>query len=53
MLVTPSLFSPEGAAIYLAMSRTGVYALIKQGRLQAKRLGKRTLIERAELLISP
>ena len=49
MLSAPALFSPEDAAVYLAMSRTGVYALIKQGRLQARRFGKRTLIERAEL----
>ena len=49
MLFAPALFSPEDAAIYLAMSRTGIYSLVKQGRLQAKRFGKRTLIERAEL----
>lgn len=39
---------PEAVAA-TGISRTGIYELIKAGRLRVRKVGTRTLIERAEL----
>jgi excisionase family DNA binding protein len=39
---------PEAVAA-IGISRTGIYELIKAGRLRVRKVGTRTLIERAEL----
>lgn len=42
-------YSPEDAAIVTARSRTRIYGAIKSGELLARKDGKATIIERAEL----
>ena len=40
----PILVSVNGAAQALDLGRTSIYALIKEGRLETVKLGRRTLI---------
>ena len=42
-------YSPDRAAELLGVGRTYLYELIGDGRLDARKLGKRTLITRASL----
>ena len=43
--IAPTLFSPEGFAQSLGISRATVYRAMKAGELKAKKLGRRTVIE--------
>lgn len=43
------LLRVETAAVLLGIGRTKVYALIKRGRIPTVRIGRRTLIHRADL----
>ncbi len=51
----PIATSVNGAASALSLGRTSIYALIKAGRLEAVKLGRRTLITTASIraLIDP
>lgn len=46
----PIAYSPSQAAAALSIGRTALFALIREGRLPAKKLGSRTLIRRADLI---
>lgn len=41
----PIVVSVQGAADALSLGRTSIYALIKDGRLEKVKLGRRTLIK--------
>jgi hypothetical protein len=41
----PAALSPEGAGIYLSLSKRAIYLLIADGVLIAKRSGARTLVD--------
>ena len=41
----PLTVSIEGAAKALGLGRTSVYQLIKEGRLEAFKMGRRTLVK--------
>jgi excisionase family DNA binding protein len=43
------LLRVETAAVLLGIGRTKMYALIKRGRIPTVRIGRRTLIHRADL----
>ena len=45
----PIATSVNGAARALSLGRTSIYALIKEGRLEAIKLGRRTLITTASI----
>jgi len=47
--VEPIATSVKDAAKALSLGRTSVYALIKQGRLERVKLGRRTLITVASI----
>jgi len=43
--IEPAALSPEGAGIYLSLSKRAIYLLIADGVLIAKRSGARTLVD--------
>lgn len=45
----PAAFDVMGAARYIGMGKTSLYAEIKAGNIVAKRFGRRTVIPRSEL----
>jgi excisionase family DNA binding protein len=51
----PIATSVNGAAKALSLGRTSIYELIKSGRLETVKLGRRTLIKTASIraLINP
>jgi excisionase family DNA binding protein len=42
-------YSPEDAARYLGIGRTTLYTLIKEGKVSAVKIGRRTVVPRSEL----
>jgi excisionase family DNA binding protein len=48
----PIATSINGAAKALSLGRTSIYALIKKGRLEAVKVGRRTLIKTASVRAS-
>jgi excisionase family DNA binding protein len=48
--VEPLTYGPADAAAALGVSRAQVYELLAQGELHGRKMGRRTLISRAELV---
>ena len=49
MEITPIWLSPAEASHHARIGKTRLYELLKSGALRPRKLGKRTLISRAEL----
>ncbi len=45
----PEAFTPEQAAFFLGCGKTTLFRLIKERKLEARKLGRKTLILRVEL----
>ena len=45
----PAAFDIRGACAYAAVNRTALYAAFTDGRLSPRKLGRRTLVMRADL----
>jgi excisionase family DNA binding protein len=50
MVVEPEAFSIGEACIFLGIGRTMLYQLVNSGQLRARKLGKRTLFLRKDLM---
>jgi len=49
ILLEPLAYCVEDAALVMALSRTAIYLLLKDGLLKAVRRGKRIIIPRTEI----
>ncbi len=49
LLLEPLAYSPEDAALVMGLARTGIYALIREGKLRSIKEGKRRIIPRTEI----
>lgn len=47
--IVPAGLSVQQAAQYLGVSRTHLYQLMKEGRVVAKKFGRRVVVPRAQL----
>ena len=48
-IAIPSMFSVWGACRYAGISRSRLYVLISEGKVDARKIGGRTIITRASL----